>query len=214
MGFGEVLRELVTGEGIVAHQLLLSGSEGAAIFSGVPNARDVGLQVGEDGDLARDGVSGIGALKLCFDLLDGGQRGGVVAGRGRGLGKRHAAYQPKHWQKHIDTMDSQLRAAVSSVSATRSPPSRPTPQWNLPTSPGLDSCLPRVLFIERAYATALHTALHFFYAATRFRWRLPERVTPTIVQLQAASSSGDIFGPALFSRAPTLPVCLASASLQ
>jgi len=102
MGFGEILRKLVSGAGIVAHQLLLSRSEGAVIFSGISNARNVGLQVAEDGELARDGVGGIGAFELRFDLLDGGHRGGVVAGGGRGLGKRRAAYQPQNWQKDID----------------------------------------------------------------------------------------------------------------
>ena len=93
MGFREVLRELVTGEGVVAHQLFLARGEGSPVFSGIPNTRDVSLQVGENGDLARDSVSGIRALELCFDLLDGGQRSGVVARCWRGLGESYLAYQ-------------------------------------------------------------------------------------------------------------------------
>src|SRR4030081_687537 len=101
MGFREVLRELVTGEGVVAHQLFLAGGEGPPVFSGIPNSRDVRLQIGENGDLARDSVSGIRAFELCFDLLDGGQGSGVVARCGRGLGESYLAYQNR--QKQIDT---------------------------------------------------------------------------------------------------------------
>ena len=91
MGLRVVLRDLIRGEAVGGHDPRLSGRVRAAVVTVELDAVDVRVEVGEDGDLARERVGGVGAFDLSFDALDGGQVGGVV-GAGR-LGQYAAALQ-------------------------------------------------------------------------------------------------------------------------
>ena len=88
VGFRVVLRDLVGGEAVGGHDPRLSGRVRAAVVTVELDAVDVGVEVGEDGDLAGEGVGGVGAFDLGFDALDGGQVVGVV---GAGGLREHAA---------------------------------------------------------------------------------------------------------------------------
>jgi len=88
VGFGVALRHLVGSEAVGGHHPRLSGRVWAAVVTVELDAVDVGVEVGEDGDLAGEGVGGVGAFDLGFDAFDGGQVVGVV---GTGLLCEHAA---------------------------------------------------------------------------------------------------------------------------
>ena len=85
MGFRERLGKLGLSSTVGLKHLLLAWSVGAADGAGVLGVVDIVLEPAEDGDLAGDGVGGIGALDVGFDRLCGGISGGVV--RRRGLGQ-------------------------------------------------------------------------------------------------------------------------------
>ena len=82
VGFGVFLGDLVAGEAVGGHDALLAGGIGAAVVAVELDAVDVGVEVGEDGDLAGEGVGGVGTFDLGFDAVDGGQVVGVVGAGG------------------------------------------------------------------------------------------------------------------------------------
>ncbi len=73
-----VLRDLVFGQVIGAHNAHLFRRVGPVDGAVVLDALDVSRQVGEDGKLACEGVGRVGALDFGLDAIDGRHVGRVV----------------------------------------------------------------------------------------------------------------------------------------
>src|SRR3982075_387374 len=60
VGFGVGLRHLVGGQAVCRDDALLAGGVGAADGAVVLDTLDIRLEIGEDSDLARESVGGVG----------------------------------------------------------------------------------------------------------------------------------------------------------
>ena len=89
VGLGEALGQVVLGFGVFGEEPGFAGRVGAAVVAVQLDALNVSLQIFDDGDLAGEGVGGVGAFDFGLDARDGGEVGGVV-GAG-GLGERGGA---------------------------------------------------------------------------------------------------------------------------